>query len=276
MKFMPAFILVLVLIMASCTKSYENPDLSSGKIKSTVVSQYTVSQNNGVVTKGTCTRQITCRFDEKGNMTAKTDYDLVHNVEYKFRFIFEEIGKKTEMNFSYADNRILYRIIYDYDEYGFLVSEKYQSLIGGFNYRYEYQNDSKGNQLVNDYYNSEDKLSSRTTYSYDSKNRMIEMKYHSPSTFLSWRKVFSYNDSGSQKTEISYNTDGSQSQRITYSFDGQGNLSEQIGYGYNEVPYERLKFDYSGLDQYGNWTVQKDYRNDECILVSERELEYYE
>lgn len=275
MKFIPAILLILVFTVTSCTKKTENPDLNSAKIKSTVVSQYTVSLNNGLVTKGICTTQIACSFDEKGNMTAKTDQDLVHKVEYKFHFIFDENSKITEQNFSYSDNRILYRILYGYDGNGFLVSEKYQSQIGGFNYRYEYQNNEKGNQLVTDYYNSEDKLSSRTTFSYDSNNRMIEMKYHYPSTFLSWWKVFTYNDSGTQKTEISYNTDGSLGQRITYLFDGQRNLCEQIGYGFNDVPYERLKFEYSGLDEYGNWSVQKDYRNDECILISEREIEYY-
>ena len=184
MKFIPAILMILVLMMTSCTKNSENPDLNSAKIKSTVVSQYAVSLNNGLVTKGIFTARITCSIDEKGNMTAKTDHDLGHNVEYKFHFAFDEDGKKTEQNFSYADNRIMYRIIYGYDAHGFMVSEKYQSLVGGFNYRYEYQNDEKGNQLVNDYYNSEDKLSSRTTYSYDSKNRMIEMKYYNPSTFF--------------------------------------------------------------------------------------------
>lgn len=276
MKFIPAILLIPVFMVTSCTKKSENSDLYSAKIKSTVVSQYPVSLNNGLVTKGASTTQITCSFDKKGNLTAKTDHDLVRNVEYKFHFIFNENGKKIEQNFSYADNRILYRIIYGYDGDDFMISERYQSQIGGFNYRYEYQNDEKGNQIVNDYFSSEDKLSSRTTYSYDSKNRMIEMKYHYPITFLSWRKAFTYNDSGTQKTEISYNTDGSLSQRITYLFDDQENLVEQIGYGFNDVPFERLKFDYSGLDKYGNWTVQKDYRNDECILISEREIAYYE
>ncbi len=267
-------IIILTVIFLSCTKS---PDEEIAKnINSITVFEYSATEENGTIIRGNLDRKVVYNYDIKENLIKQINYELGHNIEYKFSFIYDESEKMTEENFSYGDDIIRHRIIYTYNTAGYLTGENFYGVNGSLLFRYEYTNDEKGNQTVSDYYNSEGKLSSRTTYNYDAKNNMIEMKYYNPATFLSWRKTFTYNSMGKQTKEFIFDTFAETwSNKIIYEYDEKGNLTEQGHYGSDDIIGEKLTYKYLEFDKAGNWTIRNEYRNDLIFKISEREIEYF-
>lgn len=121
-------IIILTVIFLSCSKSPDEEIVTN--ISSITVSEYSAKEENGAIIRGNLDRKFVYNYDIKGNLLKQINYELAHNTEYKFNFIYDKSGKMIEENFSYGDDIIRHRTIYFYNSAGYLTGENFYGVNG--------------------------------------------------------------------------------------------------------------------------------------------------
>ncbi|SEU15758.1 Antitoxin component YwqK of the YwqJK toxin-antitoxin module [Draconibacterium orientale] len=247
-------------------------------------------------TKSELSSKIIYRYDLKGNLIEKLEYNSKGNLTEKTISTYSESGDLiNEIRYN-ADGRINSKYNYKYTHNKILKSNFYD---GNGNLEkkreYKYYESDKVVEL-NSYY-EDGALELKRVSTYDENDKLIEEINYSKEGEISGIYTYKYFDNGKLAEENWISSSGNIYNGFIYSYDDKGNLSESQNYVHSKdhplgiTKYEngniiedseivngdiRRKITYSyEFDKIGNWIKQIKYENTIPKYVIEREVYYF-
>lgn len=206
-----------------------------------VMTDMTIFQGNGTIGDGE-----KCKFDEKGNLVEKiinTGRDGYETFTYKY----DEKGKILECTRVNKTISIIQKTTNRYSDEGNIVETK--ECRNGICNRYIYSMDSLGNIIKNLQFDRYNTLIQTIKFEYNSNGKMVkeERIYENEDNIMTITYV--YDEQGNKIEEHKTNTDGNLDIKISWEFT---------------------------YDEKNNWIERIEFINDVPLLITEREIQYFD
>jgi hypothetical protein len=174
-------LLFLVAIISGCGaghKSVKKTDLDEkglkGKVKSVEEIKHNAVVKFGEATKGEKMSSFLFKYDEKGNLIERNEYNSDNSLKIKTTYKYDEKGNRIGLNQYNSAGSLNSKETYKYDEKGNRIELNWYISDGSL---YTCKYDEKGNWIEGNFYNSNGSLYRRgiAEYKYDNKGNWIEL-----------------------------------------------------------------------------------------------------
>lgn len=173
--------------------------------------------------------RYTYKFDEAGNNTEKSYYDLDGALIQKEFYSYDEAGNRTEFSCYRPDGTLNWKYLYIYDNNSKCTEQSWFNTDGTLNIKFLYTYDDQGNKKVLTY-DSDGSMTRGQLEFYDKKGNINELSSLNTNGRLEDKFIYTYDEAGSCTEALRYDSDGDLTGRYlhAYEYDKTGNWIKQI------------------------------------------------
>jgi len=281
----------------------------NGKVKSLTEVSYKVKrvhekQEQSFYGKSSAT------YNLQGNKTIEYAYNPDGTLDSKSVFTYDNNGQLIQEDSYNPDGSTGFTNVYKYDKNGNMVSVNLYDAGGSLFLETLSEYDGNGNELTETNYSQEDQhdkhkdknkdvILNKTIWRYDSKNNPLEEQYYEGDTTLTRKTAFTYdndnNKTGQDKSEggmrikttykydqkrnpveeTQYDASGSLVLKIVTTYDDKGNDIAENYYDKDNNLLTKSTFQIS-YDKNNNWIRKVQSDNDRIVMITTREIIYYQ
>lgn len=201
------------------------------------------------------------------------DKNLKKQITY-YKEIYYNIEGNKMSDLLYSDNGSSTFIEYIYDEQKNLIEEMHY--MNGQKYTqitYEYPDENYMAKTIKSFYNED--IKQEFTYHFDEPNYKITENHYYNRDKPSQITTYQYNEKGQLIEETNYSPISKYTFKYRYKYNEQGLPSEKEQYD-NLEAFNQEKYKYETYDEKGNWAKKKEHFTNSFIVITEREIEYYQ
>lgn len=187
-------------------------------------------------------------FNLLGNKSEDIKFKADSSVDKRYNYIYDETGRRIEMQLFSSDNVLITKIIYTYTPDGFLSSDQSYDINGNADKKIEYHFDDKGYVTLETIYNSGNNLKKKLSHVYDL--------------------------SGNQTETLIFKSNGELEKHEIRLFDKYGNVTEEKTYDPAGKLIRTMNYSYFFEDS-GNWIKKISFLDGKPNLITRREISYY-
>ena len=155
---------------------YDDPALY-GDVESVIRREYVVEEKFGEVVKGEMDESLTYRFNKRGDVIEKADYNSDGSLDDMNLYKYDSAGNMIEFTEYDFDGSLDVKFRYKYDSAGNMI-EVATYFYGRLAEKLLHKYDSAGNKIEEAEYNSDGSLNWKRLYKYDSAGNIIENTYY--------------------------------------------------------------------------------------------------
>jgi len=188
------------------------------------------------------------KYDEHGNIIERNQFSPNGSLVFRMLYTYDSLSRMIESRWEDEQCNLMTRDEIEYDQYGNKIrSEKFEDDAVSVR-KTIYQYDTLNNQIKFTEY-KKGKVDLRYTHKYDGNDNLIEVQWLDSLGQFGNKTIFEYNEKNDLLKECTLDKDDNLMIIKT--------------------------FDYT-FDQYGSWIEKRHYLNDSLIVVTRREITYYE
>jgi len=265
--------------MSSCNSQSKKNDLYKlnlvGKVKAITETHFTAIERFGEIVKGEQERLGTNSFffNETGYLIETNDYDYT-KIYQKKKYKYDAQGHLLEMdvytNTVEKDGELTSKFIYEYDKKGNNIFQKVYEWKGALIFTITRSFDDAGNVEEERIKQGSKFLAFgadwKKRYKYDENGNIIQMMFYTPP------EIFDYTESYEYKNGILISMKRDRNYIKVYKYDENKNIIEENEKTDTIMSIYKYTYRY---DDKGNWISKVQYRGEEAIKLTERDIEYY-
>ena len=279
-----------MLIISSVASAQNNSTLSKeglhGKVKVLLLTQYEVDDKFGKLIKGKISYVEKYFFDNRGYMKKLIIYGKDGNPREELRYYYnskDELNKFTVSNVAQAKalEKRLGKAKNELEKEIIMLSEIDFFYYEDFFYKY----DKKGNVIEDNlgtfdskYLDFSTSMGEKNKYYYDNSNKIIKRELYGSANpnkiYLTWLNRRDSNGNLIEQIESSSYDYGIR-ERIVSNYNSNNELIKQKTYNHKGVVVENKSLEYLEYDVNKNWVKLIFYRNDNPLVITERDIKYY-
>lgn len=277
--------------MGTTLRSQSFEEKVKGEFRSCILTKY--NYRNGKLDINSKRNLIQCKYDSRGKIIERLNYDSNDYAYMKYKYIYDSLGNKIEERY-YLGDKIQNITQNSYDEQGNKIKETSYNSEGNIYRRSESKYDKNGNLIEVNTYLSGNKYKDiykynefgnrtemiyyvdgekhRTELIYDDNGNMIEGICYNPDGSVHHKSVYKYkyDSNGYEKEHISHYNDGRLRENIIDKYDNQGNLIEITSLNSDGIigmtvqyKYDKNGNEIESIESYETGSIKRQYRYDE-------------
>jgi len=273
-----------VLIQAQTKTPRENERLI-GPVRSMRIERTTVTNVAGQLKESARSFFFSETFDEKGNLTEQSSYDVDKKQEQKLGWghSYDDKGRETQTLFYDADGRLTNTGVIVYDDKERRAETTQINPDGSINHIQAYFYDDKGNKIRESHRNADGTARNNIFRSYDERRRVVEEIFYDGKGAMNHRSVLTYDEHGEKVSWTVHKPDGTFVLMFKKSqvYDAKGRVTAVTYYASDNAVTSKESFSYED-DAHGNWikrtTSREVFKKDRVLSESEvvyRTLTYF-
>ena len=257
--------MLIICSVASAQNNLPTTKRLKGKVKVLLLTQYKVDDKFGKLIKGEISYAEKYFYNIKGYKNKLIIYNKYGNpheiVEYfynskdelnKFTILYEWMEKPKHEYEEYLGFRVYEDFFYKYDKKGNIIEDNLGMFYSEINFHLG---------AVNKYY-------------YDNNNKIIKRELYSenPSDKINVSWEYSWDSNGNL---IELSASGNINEREVNNYNSNNDIIDDKFYNYKGVVIVKGSYEYLEYDVNKNWVKRIVYRNDNPLVIEERDIKYH-
>ncbi len=253
---------IALFLLSSC--SQVKSDLTKvhlkGKVKSITEYTYSATEKFGKAQKDKLTSKIISNYNDKGNLTTQSTYEMKNSSFMVDSFTYNSNSKLTE-----SSTHILGQ-----------TDSMVKAIIGALAIKFSYIYDKEGNEIErNKYLLSDNTLQNKYICKFDKDRNKVEENSYDSDGNLDEKLTYKYDKEGNEIERNEYDSEHNLKEKFIHTYDNDNNVIERIKYNADGKLDWKSKIEYILYDSKGNWLNQINYFKDKPVIIIERTIKYY-
>lgn len=269
----------LSLLFVGCNKRYSDIETAGlkGKVKSVREITYQAIGNQDTLVKGDIVMaedipNYYITYNEFGNTLDMFSYDNSNELLFRWHYTYDKDNQTLSAIYMDKYNEVLDSTYYVYDDKGNEKEYYHYDADGNLCYKMLQSYDRKGNCMEQKSINVENLIIRDTKCKYKGKNLVEDASYDGDNHLIMYSK-YTYDKHNNLKTQAIYNADSSINTQGFYDYNENQDIIRSVT-KVPQTPDVEYTYKYT-YDKKGNWTQKITSLNGEVILLTIRQIEYY-